>query len=82
MTILVIIWEFLKSPVGRWIAGAGIILIIIGGIYVKGRHDGKLSYQAKVQREIAEAIQKGENGRASALKQLDSSGVPDGWFRD
>ncbi len=82
MIVVDIVWTFLKSPVGRWIAGAGIILIIIGGIYVKGRHDGKLSYQAKVQREIAQAIQTGDAGRAEALKKLDAQGVPDGWFRD
>ncbi len=76
------ILAFFLSPVGRYIMGALAIVTIIGGIYVKGRHDGKLSYQAKVQREIAEAIQSGEAGRADALKKLDAKGIPDGWFRD
>ena len=82
MIALDIVWTFLKSPVGRWIAGAVAIVLIIGGIYVKGRHDGKLSYQAKVQREIAQAIQTGDAGRADTLKRLDAGGLPDGWFRD
>lgn len=56
--------------------------MLIGGVYAKGRHDGKLSYKAKIEREIADAINKGEAGRADALKQLDAGGVPDGWFRD
>lgn len=82
MTIILAIISFITSPIGKWIAGAGVILIIIGGIYVKGRQDGKLSYQVKVQREITAAINRGDEGRADALKQLDAGGVPDGWFRD
>lgn len=77
-----LIISFFLSPIGRWVAGATAIILIIGGIYVKGRHDGKLSYQAKVQREIAQAIQTGDAGRADTLKRLDAGGLPDGWFRD
>lgn len=76
------ILAFVLSPIGRWVAGASIIVLLLGGIYVKGRQDGKLSYQAKVQREITAAINRGDEGRADALKQLDADGVPDGWFRD
>lgn len=77
-----LIISFFLSPIGRWVAGATAIILIIGGIYVKGRHDGKLSYQAKIQREIAAAIQTGDQGRADTLKRLDAGGLPDGWFRD
>jgi len=73
---------FILSPIGRYVAGAAIILTMFGGTYVKGRFDGKYAYKAKIEREIADAVKKGDDGRASALKQLDSSGVPDGWFRD
>lgn len=62
--------------------GGAVIITLLGGIYVKGRHDGKLSYQAKVQREIDAAISKGDSGRAEALKKLDADGIPAGWFRD
>lgn len=76
------ILAFVFSPIGRWLVGAAVIVTLIGGIYAKGRHDGKLSYKAKIEREIAQAIQKGDAGRADTLKQLDAGGLPDGWFRD
>lgn len=31
----------LLSPLGRWLGGAAIILTLLGGIYLKGRSDGK-----------------------------------------
>lgn len=70
------------SPVGRWVSGFVAVLAIISGIYIKGRHDGKASYKAKIERQINEAIEKGDNGRADALRKLDDGSVPDGWFRD
>lgn len=73
---------FVLSPIGRWMAGSVAIVAIVGGIYVKGRVDGRSSYKAKIERQIDEAITKGENGRADALRRLDDSGVPDSWLRD
>lgn len=70
------------SPIGRWLTGAVAVLAIISGIYIKGRHDGKVSYKAKIERQINEAIQQGDNGRVEALKKLDDGSTPDGWFRD
>lgn len=70
------------SPVGRWVSGFIAVLAIISGIYIKGRSDGKQSYKAKIERQINEAIEKGDNGRADALRKLDDGSVPDGWFRD
>jgi len=76
------ILAFVLSPIGRWIAGAGMLILLAGGIYAKGRYDGRSSYKAKIERQINEAIEKGDNGRADALKQLDDGSVPNGWFRD
>jgi hypothetical protein len=74
---------FFLSPIGRYALGAIGLVGIIGGIYVKGHHDGRVSFKAKVDREIEQSIQKGNDGRADALKQLDAGGVlPDSWFRD
>lgn len=73
---------FFLSPIGRWLAGALVAVAALGGIYTKGRLDGRASYKAKVERQINEAIQKGENGRADALRELDAGSVPDGWWRD
>jgi hypothetical protein len=41
MTALLAAWMFLKSPIGRALAGVLAILVIAGGIYLKGRHDGR-----------------------------------------
>lgn len=74
---------FILSPIGRWIAGVGIVVLLLTGVYVKGRFDGRASYKAKVERQINEAIEKGDDGRAKALKKLDEDGeAPAGWFRD
>ena len=70
------------SPIGRWISGALIVLAMLAGIYAKGRIDGKSSYKAKIERQINDAVSKGDTGRADALKKLDDGGAPDGWFRD
>lgn len=76
------ILAFVFSPIGRWIIGGLSILVVIGGIYTKGRIDGRSSYKAKIERQINEAIEKGDSGRADALKKLDDGSTPDGWFRD
>jgi hypothetical protein len=73
---------FVMSPIGRWVIGSLSILVLLGGIYTKGRLDGRASYKAKIERQINEAISKGDAGRADALKQLDAGSVSDGWFRD
>jgi hypothetical protein len=70
------------SPIGRWISGVLILLAVMGGIYAKGRIDGRSSYKAKIERQINDAVSKGDTGRADALKKLDEGGAPDGWFRD
>ncbi len=82
MPIIIAIWSFMTSPIGRWVVGVVSMLAIVGGIYTKGRLDGRASYKAKIERQINEAIQKGDNGRADALKKLDDGSAPDGWFRD
>lgn len=76
------ILAFVLSPIGRWIAGVFVLLAIIASIYAKGRIDGHASEKAKVERQINDAVQKGDSGRANALKQLNNDSVPDGWFRD
>lgn len=73
---------WLVGPIGRWFSVALIVLLSLGGIYTKGRIDGRASYKAKVERQINDAITKGDQGRADALRKLDDGGVPDGWFRD
>lgn len=73
---------FIFSPIGRWVAGSIAVLVFVGGIYTKGRLDGRASYKSKIERQINEAVSKGEDGRADALRKLDAGSVPDSWFRD
>lgn len=73
---------FFIGPIGRYISIAAIASIALGGVYTKGRLDGRASYKLKVERQINEAILKGDHGRVDALKQLDAGRVPEYWFRD
>lgn len=67
------ILSFLLSPVGRCVAIGLVVLTALGGVYIKGRSDGKASYQAKVEREIKRAVDRGEKARADALRKFDSN---------
>lgn len=64
---------FLLGPIGRYLLIGGVILSAIGGVYIKGRVDGKSAYQAKLTREINAAIAKGDAARSDALKKFDSN---------
>lgn len=79
-----VILAFFLGPVGRWVAIGGAILIALGGIYAKGRSDGKSAYQEKLKREIGIAIDKGDSARTEALKKFDSNKEieNDGFARD
>lgn len=74
--------NFILSPLGKWASGVLVALAFIGGVYVKGRSDGKAAYAAKVKAEISDAIKRGQQGRADALQELQNKEVPNGWFRD
>jgi pyocin large subunit-like protein len=73
---------FFLSPVGRWLGGLAVVGLALAGIYAKGRYDGRTSYKAKVERQINDAIKKGDNGRADALRELDAGELSNDWFRD
>lgn len=71
------------SPIGRWVSAGAILLLALGGIYAKGRIDGQSSYKAKIEREIKNAVDKGDAARADALRDFDASpdSLPDDGFR-
>lgn len=73
---------FFLGPIGRWVGIGVIALMAIGGVYEKGRFDQRSYDKAKLQREISDAIEKGNDGAADALRKFDAGGLPDGWFRD
>lgn len=56
---------FLFSPIGRWIAGVGVILLILGGFYVKVRIDAERRIEAKGIKDTLtrtqDAIRAGDN---------------------
>ena len=77
------ILAFFLSPLGRYV-GIGIAaLAIVGGVYTKGRIDGQTAYKAKIERQIKDAIDKGDSARADALRQFDAApdSLPDDGFR-
>lgn len=75
---------FFLSPLGRWVGISAIILAAIGGIYVKGRSDGKAAYQAKLTAAINKSIEQGDRARTEALKKFDATKEidDDGFARD
>lgn len=76
------ILAFFLGPIGKWIGIAGVGVLLIFGSYAKGRWDGSAAHKAKIERQINDAIQKGEQGRVDALRKLDAEQLPDSWFRD
>jgi hypothetical protein len=77
------ILAFFFSPLGRVVAIGLAALAIVGGAYTKGRFDGRASYKAKIEREIANAIEKGDAARERALRDFDAAPdeLPDDGFR-
>ncbi len=75
---------FFLGPIGRWLIVGAVALSALGGLYAKGRIDGKASYQAKLTREMNAAIAKGDTARVEALKKFDSNKEieDDGFSRD
>lgn len=60
------------SPLGKIIGIVTICALAFGGVYTKGRVDGKSAYQAKLTRQLNAAIKKGNDAEAKALKKFDS----------
>ena len=67
------ILAFLFSPLGRIVAIGAVALAIVGGAYTKGRIDGRAAYKAKIEREIKDAVDKGDAARADALRKFDAA---------
>lgn len=65
MTWLIAAWRFVASPVGRWLAIAGAIVLAIVGIRADARRDAKRDMQA---RQAQDRIRRTDAGRAAAEK--------------
>lgn len=73
--------SFIVSPVGRYLAGALAILAVVGGIYMKGRSDGKAVVRAQWEAAERAAIEKGNAARRDAERAV-RDGVRDPRDRD
>lgn len=64
--------------------GIGFSLVILfgTGAYIKGRVDGKASYRLAIEREISDAVKRGQKGRADALRKFDNGRLHNDWFLD
>lgn len=73
----------LFSPLGRYAMIAIVAVSALGGLYAKGRYDGRTAYKAKIEREIKNAIDKGDAARERALREFDAApdSLPDDGFR-
>lgn len=78
------ILAFFISPIGRLIGLGVVLLSLIGGVYFKGRLDGKAAYQASLNRQIEKTIAAGNKAGADALRKFDAQkDLPDdGFARD
>ena len=70
------ILSFILSPIGRWVAGIGVALLILGGVYVK------ISIDAK-RRVEAQGIKESLTRTQDAVRAGDSIDItPDGLRSD
>lgn len=61
----------------------GIAIGVATLAYGKGRYDERVVYKAKIEREKADAIQKGDDARERALREFDAAPdeLPDDGFQ-
>lgn len=72
----------IQTKIGRWIAVGGVSVLALFGAYLKGKWEGRAQYKEKIERQIKDAVQKGDSGRADALRKFDDGQLPNSWFRD
>lgn len=76
---------FVVSPIGRYVVGAGVVTLLLLGVYTKGYSDGRAAYKAKIEREIQNAVRDGNAAREKALREFDAlpdtGDVPNDGFR-
>jgi len=70
------LFGFVATPLIKWGGMAALVVALLTSIYVKGRSDGKATYKAKIEREIATAIRDGKDAKRDALREFDAT--PDG----
>jgi len=61
---------FFLSPLGRWLGGAAVALVLVGGIWLHGFNKGKDHVQAKWDAAVQRAIERGEKARTDAERDV------------
>lgn len=84
--VLLLVGSRLLAILPDWTRSVLIVVAIAAGtgsvMYGKGRHDERVYYKSKINREIGKAVQRGDDARAKALEDFDSAeDVPDDGFR-
>lgn len=69
--------RFATSPLGRYIVALVALLVIIAGIYLKGRGDGKDSALTGVQKQNDKAIKEADEAARTVDDCYQSGGVWD-----
>ncbi len=80
MAVLKIV-SWLISPVGRIAGVVMLVLAIAAAIYAKGRHDDRVAFKEKIERESAAFVQKANSARKSAGDKFDAGGLRDDGYR-
>lgn len=75
-----ILW--ILTPIGRIFGLISMVILLSTGAYLKGRHDGISSYKLAIEKEISDAVRKGNKARADALRKFDAGRMSESWFID
>lgn len=70
--------KWLASPIGRYVLIALLAAGAVGGLYVKGRSDGRAACIAEGERDVLDTIERADDARAAA----DRRNADDGRLRD
>ena len=70
----ILIW-FL-GPIGRYVGGAILLSVVLGGLYLKVKHDGEIDALRKIQEQNARAREEA----ADAIRDVDACYAADGMW--
>lgn len=67
--ILSALLALLATPVGRLAAGFALAAVLSGGLYLKGRGDGRAACIHQGERDVVETIGRADRARAAAERR-------------
>lgn len=68
----------LASPIGRYLLVAFLAAVAVGGVYLKGRSEGRAACIAEGEKDVLRTIERADDARAAA----DRRNADDGRLRD